>query len=150
MSYMFAGATLFEGRDINDWNVSKVNNMSYMFAGATSFEGRFINNWNVSNVTNMSYMFSGATSFQSRIDGWNISGVTNFTNFMSGKTNLDYSSSNLNEIYNQWSTRKPKTGLTINFGSINYTSAGQDGRKQLTDAINIGGFGWTITDGGLV
>ena len=68
-----------------------------------------------------------------------------FTNFMSGKTNLNYSTTNLNAIYNGWSLLTLNPNLNINFGTIKYTAAGQAGKNILTGSPN----NWTITDGGI-
>jgi hypothetical protein len=87
--------------------------------------------------------------FNQNIGNWNISNVTNFTNFMSGKTSSTFSTTNLDSIYNGWSTKNPKTGITINFGTANYTiSGGSAGRAILTGSTMSGGYGWTIIDGG--
>jgi len=148
---MFAGATAFN-QNIGNWDLSKNTFTLAMFSNATSFNNggsSSINNWNVSSVTNMNAMFANATSFNQPIGDWNISGVTDFNNFMVNKTNLNYSSTNLNLIYNGWSTKNPKTGLTINFGSIKYTSEGSAGKAILTGSTLSGGYGWTITDGGI-
>jgi surface protein len=107
-----------------------------------------LSGWNVSKVTNMSAMFYNSP-FNQNIGNWSISGVTNFTNFMLGKTPSTFSTTNLDAIYNGWSTKNPKTGITINFGSANYTtSGGQAGKNILTGSTISGGYGWTITDGG--
>jgi hypothetical protein len=92
----------------------------------------------------MSTMFQSAFSFNQPIGDWNVSNVTNFTNFMLNKTNANYSTTNLNAIYNGWSTRPVTPNLSIDFGTIKYTAAGQAGRNILTGAPN----NWTITDGG--
>jgi surface protein len=147
---MFKGAIAFN-QDISNWDVSNVTNMSEMFAGATSFN-QPIGNWDVSSVTNMGAnvggevlgMFDGATTFNQNIGNWNVSNVTNFTGFMSGKTDTNYSATNLNSIYNNWSLLTVQPNININFGTIKYTSAGQAGRNILTGAPN----NWTITDGG--
>jgi len=87
--------------------------------------------------------------FNQNIGNWNISGVTNFTNFMFGKTPLTLSTTNLDAIYSGWSTKNPRTGRNISFGTANYTiSGGQAGKNILTGSTISGGYGWTITDGG--
>ena len=133
---------------INNWDVSKVTIMSRMFWGQTLFN-QPIGSWNVKSVVSMDNMFRNATNFDQNIGNWNISGVTNFTLFMVNKTPSTFSTTNLNSIYNGWSTKNPKTGITINFGSAKYTSAGSAGKAILTGSTGSGGYGWTITDGGI-
>jgi surface protein len=166
MSYMFYNQTSFN-QPIDNWDVSNVTNMVFMFRGASSFNqplsgwnvsnvtsmtGMFrlssfnqpIGNWDVSKVVGMDIMFNGAVAFNQDIGNWNISGVTNFTSFMDGKTPLTFSTTNLNAIYNGWSTKNPKPNRSISFGTAKYTSASSAGRAVLT-----GTYGWTITDGGI-
>jgi hypothetical protein len=64
---------------------------------------------------------------------------------MLGKTPATFSTTNLNAIYNGWSTRPVQPNLTISFGTAKYTLAGQAGRNILTNAPN----NWTINDGGI-
>jgi surface protein len=91
-------------------------------------------------------MFRSAASFNQNIGSWNVSNVTNFSDFMIGKTSSNYSASNLDAIYNGWSSRPVKPNLTnVNFGTIKYTAASQAGRDILTGAPN----NWAITDGGV-
>jgi surface protein len=148
MFQMFRNADSFN-QNINNWDVSNVTTMNTMFADINNFN-QPLSGWNVSNVTNMNSMFSGAILFDQNIGNWNISGVTVMNNFMLGKTNSNYSTTNLDAIYNGWSTKNPKTGVTVNFGSIKYTSASSAGKAILTGSTGSGGYGWTITDGGLV
>jgi surface protein len=140
---MFSGATLFN-QDISSWNVSNVTDMSSMFSVAISFNQN-IGIWNVGSVTNMNSMFFGATSFNQNIGSWNVSNVNNFLDFMAGKTAVDYSTANLNSIYNNWSLLVVQPNEAINFGTIKYTLAGQAGKNILTGAPN----NWIITDGGI-
>jgi hypothetical protein len=93
----------------------------------------------------MNGMFANATAFNQNIGSWNISIVNNFINFMLGKTNLDYSSANLDAIYNGWSLLTVQPNETINFGTIKYTLAGQAGKNVLTSAPK----NWIIFDGGI-
>ena len=64
---------------------------------------------------------------------------------MFGKTDLNYSSANLDAIYNGWSLLTVQPNLNISFGTIKYTVAGQAGKNILDNAPN----NWTITDGGI-
>jgi hypothetical protein len=93
----------------------------------------------------MQSMFNNATAFNQNIGSWNISNVSNFVDFMRNKTDLNYSSANLNSIYNNWSLLAVQPNLNINFGTIKYTLAGQAGRNVLTGAPN----NWVISDGGI-
>jgi hypothetical protein len=94
-------------------------------------------------------MFGGGL-FNQDIGNWNISGVTDFFMFMNGKTPLTFSTTNLDAIYNGWSTKNPQTGLSIDFGSANYTSASSAGKAILTGSTLSGGYNWTIIDGGQI
>jgi len=71
--------------------------------------------------------------------------VTNIASFMNQRTDANYSATNLDSIYNNWSLLTLNPNLIIDFGTIKYTSAGQAGRNILTGAPN----NWTITDGGI-
>jgi surface protein len=142
MNNMFWQNSTFN-QSLNSWDVSSVTDMFAMFFGASAFN-QPLNSWNVSNVTRMTEMFRSATAFNQDIGGWNVSNVTNFLDFMRFKTNANYSATNLNSIYNNWSLLTLNPNLNINFGTIKYTLAGQAGRNILTGAPN----NWTITDGG--
>jgi hypothetical protein len=75
-----------------------------------------------------------------------VSNVGEFLNFMLGKTDLNYSASNLDSIYNNWSQLTLQPNVNITFGSVKYNSTSQSGKDILTSAPN----NWTITDGGQV
>jgi surface protein len=142
MFNMFNGASSFN-QNIGNWNVSNVTNMGYMFGSTSSFN-QDIGNWDVSKVTNMELMFQGANpAFNQNIGGWNISQVANFAGFMQQKTTANFSTTNLDAIYNGWSSRSVQSNKSISFGTAKYTSAGAAGRAKL-----ISTYGWTIVDGG--
>jgi surface protein len=115
-----------------------------MFVGASAFN-QPIGIWNVSNVTRMEVMFQSATAFNQDIGNWNVSNVTDFSSFMRFKTAANYSASNLDSIYNGWSSRAVIANRSISFGTIKYTAAGQAGKDILTGAPNL----WSIVDGGI-
>jgi hypothetical protein len=128
---------------VSGWVVNNVTDFRFMFAGASSFN-QGLNGWNVTNAVYMGSMFSGATAFNQPIHNWNIINVIDFVDFMRFKTSSDYSESNLNDIYNTWSTLSVQPNIVIHFGSIRYGSSGSSGRDVLTDPPN----NWDITDGG--
>ena len=143
MVLMFLNCSSFN-QPISIWNTSSVADMTLTFSSATSFN-QPLNTWNVSLVTDMNGMFLNATAFDQNIGSWNVSLVSDFNLFMFGKSFTNYSSANLNAIYNGWSLLTVQPNLTINFGTIKYTLAGQAGKNILTGAPN----NWVISDGGI-
>jgi surface protein len=75
LSYMFAGATAFNG-DISGWDTGAVTDMSVMFDEAMAFNGN-ISGWNTEFVENMSFMFAGAALFNQNLSTWDTEAVTN-------------------------------------------------------------------------
>ena len=141
---MFNNASSFN-QNISSWDVSNVQLFISMFENATNFN-QPIGSWNVSSVTDMNSMFVDAFAFNQDIGSWDISNVTNLSNFMFGKTFNDFSTTNLNAIYNGWSLLSVQPNLTnVNFGTIKYTAGGQAGKNILTGAPN----NWVIIDGGI-
>ena len=70
---------------LNNWDVSKVENMYLMFGvvDGTNGQGAFnqpLNNWDVSNVTNMAAMFKGHKKFDQDLSNWDVSNVQDFGN----------------------------------------------------------------------
>ena len=142
MGDMFAGSPF--NQPIGSWDVSNVTKMDFMFNGCSLFN-QPLSGWNVSNVTDMEQMFSNSTSFNQNIGSWDVSNVSILTDFMLGKTFSNYSTTNLDAIYNGWSSLPTlQSGININFGTIKYTAGGSAGK-----AILQGTYGWTITDGGI-
>jgi hypothetical protein len=93
----------------------------------------------------MGNMFQNAIAFNQNISTWDISNVASFTNFMTGKSASNYSSANLDAIYNTWSTLTVQLNCTVDFGTIKYTASGQAGKNILTGAP----YNWIINDGGI-
>jgi len=142
MARMFRDATAFN-QNISSFNTSAVTDMYQMFRDAPAFNQN-IGTWDTSAVTNMYEMFYEATAFNQNIGTWDVANVTDFTRFMQGKTDATFSTTNLNAIYNGWSTQAVQSSLDIDFGTAKYTSAATAGRLILTGTAL-----WTITDGGL-
>ena len=143
MNSMFAFAVNFN-QPIGGWNMSKVTSLVQTFRGATNFNQN-LNSWIFSVLTDISYMFWSATAFNQDLGNWNVSNVTTFENFMLGKTAATFSTTNLDALYNGWSSRPILAGKNISFGTAKYTSAGSAGRAILTSAPN----NLVITDGGI-
>jgi surface protein len=153
---MFSGQYSFD-QNIGNWNVNKATSFINMFTvitpspAFTSSIHKFnnggspsINNWRPRNVTRFDNMFRDAGNFNQPIGEWNVSSSTNFTNFMTNKTFSDYSSTNYDALLNGWILNGVKPNLSINFGTIKYSSAASASRAVLTSAPN----NWTIVDGG--
>ncbi len=68
MTGLFEGSAFNE--NINDWNVSKVEDFSSMFKNNTSFN-QPLNNWNTEKANDLTNMFDGATAFNQPIGMWN-------------------------------------------------------------------------------
>lgn len=88
MSYMFYKATdvVF---DINNWNVSNVENMEGMF-GKCYYFNKPLHKWDTAHVKNMSYMFAGCEQFHQNISNWNVSSVENMEGMFYGCRFFNY------------------------------------------------------------
>ena len=140
---LFFSCSVFN-QDISSWDVSNVTTFQRTFRNATAFN-QDISGWNVSNATNMREMFRSATAFNQSLNSWQVQKLSDITNFMDGKTAADYDSSKLAAIYTSWSAYTfVNTGLSINFGSIEYDASGAAGRLVLESAPNL----WSVADGG--
>jgi surface protein len=121
---------------INNWNTSNVLNMGEMFS-SNDFFNQPIGNWDVSNVTNMSSMFNNADAFDQDLSAWVPTGVTDFTNFMLSTPGL--STTNYDLTLSGWAQLSGvlQTGLSINFGGSQYSTAtGEQYRNILTAPVS--------------
>lgn len=80
---MFQNATAFNG-DVSDWNVEKLRAANGMFTGASSFEGKGMETWETKSLAVMTSMFSSTAKFDGDLGSWDVSKVTDFTNTFSG------------------------------------------------------------------
>jgi len=128
---------------INEWDTSAVTDMSQMFRNCSLFNQPL--SFDTSAVIYMQGMFRDAPAFDQNIGNWNVENVTTFSGFMDGKTPATFSTTNLDAIYNGWSTQAVQSSLNISFGTAEYTAAATAGRLVLTGTAL-----WTITDGGQV
>ena len=125
-------------------NLAGMSDLNYMFGFCTSLTSiNRIGEWNTSGITVMSAMFQGCDQINFNIGTWDVAAVTAFSDFMADATPT-FSTTNLNAIYNGWSTQSVQSNCVITFGTAEYTTAGgQAGKDILTTVAN-----WTITDGG--
>ncbi|MCB7137271.1 BspA family leucine-rich repeat surface protein [Cellulosimicrobium marinum] len=83
LSFMFAGATSFNGWSIAELDLSHVTTTAHMFDGATSFNVG-LQDWDVSTVQDMTSMFEGATAFNQDLSGWDVSSATTMDRMFAG------------------------------------------------------------------
>ncbi len=123
MSYMFCGATIFNG-DISSWDVSNVTNMSHMFYDASAFNCN-LNNWDVNKVTDMSYMFYDTSAFNGNISEWKVNNVTDM-GFMF------YAALDFNQDISGWNVSN-----VINMNDMFYWAASFSGDVSNWDVSNV-------------
>ena len=73
MSYLFRGLEPHK-IDLSQWDVSSVRDMKYMFYNCKSFNSD-ISQWDVSNVKDMNSMFYNCKKFNSDLSRWDVSNV---------------------------------------------------------------------------
>ena len=87
MTFMFSGATLFNGA-IGSWDVSGVTDFAAMFIAASSFN-QDISTWDMSAALNINSMFNSAPNFNQDISGWNVSSVESMNGTFNGATQFN-------------------------------------------------------------
>jgi len=135
MQNMFAGARKFNA-NLNNWNTSNVTDMNHMFWQANAFNGD-ISSWTTSNVSNMAYMFNGASVFNQDIGNWDTENVTSISYMFHNATNF-------NQDLSSWNTSKVE-GIGGTF--LNATSFNQDlSSWDMHEVVIVRDF---LTDSGL-
>merc|ERR1712226_109871 len=86
---MFHSAKNFEGRGLEYWDVSNVENFKNMFLGARSFQ-EDVGRWDVSSATNTNGMFM-SSAFNSDISMWDVRQVTDISYMFSDTIDFDQS-----------------------------------------------------------
>jgi hypothetical protein len=97
LSGLFSGCGILN-QNINNWDVSKIDNISYIFSRASSFN-QPLDNWNVGNVIIASGAFQFASSFNQPINNWNVSNVLNMNAIFN-------TASSFNQPLNNWNVSK--------------------------------------------
>jgi surface protein len=75
MKGMFYGAQRFNG-NLSAWDVANVESMAFMFRSALGFQGGDVTQWNVSKVQDMTELFSQSRRFIGDVSTWDTSEVT--------------------------------------------------------------------------
>ena len=90
--------------NINNWNVSAIEDMSYLFKDKTNITSLDLSNWDTRNVTNMDKTFSYFTSLTSLdVSTWDTSNVTNMLEmfrYCRSLTSLDVSDWDTSSVTN--------------------------------------------------
>ncbi|SFT92261.1 conserved repeat domain-containing protein/gliding motility-associated C-terminal domain-containing protein [Algoriphagus locisalis] len=64
--------------DLNNWDVSTIENFEQMFSNARLFNGK-IDQWNMRSALSLAHMFYEADKFNQDISGWDMSSVVNIS-----------------------------------------------------------------------
>jgi len=132
---MFDSSRVFN-QPLNNWNVSKVENMNGMFYKAKQFN-QSLNNWNVSNVLIMRNMFFEATSFNQPLDNWNVNNLTDIENIFSGAISFNQPLDNWNvNIYKTGRSSKYISDISKNTNSDNSNKSTNTNNNSTSDNIN--------------
>nr|DAY37621.1 MAG TPA: protein of unknown function DUF285 [Caudoviricetes sp.] len=64
--------------------------MYAMFSECKKFEGKGIENWNVSNVVDMRWMFGACSKFRSDLSGWDVLNVIQYSNMFAQCPDMEF------------------------------------------------------------
>jgi len=129
-------------KSLSKWDLSSVTTTSSMFGGNTAFN-QDVSMWNVSSLSSAVTMFSGATAFDKSLALWDVTALSgNQLTFFGSGSGL--STANYDATLIGWAAQNVNSGVSINFGSSQYTAGGEAAAARATLVTK----GWTITDGG--
>ena len=116
--------------------------VSGMFQDCSSLTGTGGNimYWDMSSVTGMNFMLAGCTSLDVDLSNWDVSSIKNAEGFL---FDAALSTMNYDKTLSGWATQEVQSGVTISFGSSQYSS--QSGELYRNALISSG---WHIIDGG--
>ena len=116
--------------------------VSGMFQDCSSLTGTGGNimYWDMSSVTGMNFMLAGCTSLDVDLSNWDVSSIKNAEGFL---FDAELSTMNYDKTLSGWATQEVQSGVTISFGSSQYSS--QSGELYRNALISSG---WHIIDGG--
>ncbi len=123
ISRMFESSN-FNG-NINNWDVSTVENMNRTFIGMSVFN-QPLNDWDVSNVTTMRDMFLGTTEFNQPLDQWDVGNVTDMSRMFDG-FNRDML---FNQNLNSWDVRKVEDMTSMFSKCVDYDQPMNDWQPE--------------------
>ena len=148
LSSMFYNCRSFN-QDISSWNTASATNLSYMFAYATEFN-QPVGNWNIAAATNLQYMFYSASAFNTPLGNWQLNSAITGSNLSHLISNTAINCANYSGTLNAWVNRGnlPKN-ISFTASGRKYGSNALTARNQLAASVASGGFGWTISDGGV-
>ncbi|TEY00743.1 BspA family leucine-rich repeat surface protein [Campylobacter sp. US33a] len=130
MSYLFQYSTRKDFSGIENWDVSKVENMSGMFRKAYYFNQN-ISSWDVSDVKDMSAMFRGAESFNQPLDTWDTSNVKSMNRMF-------HNAISFNQDISGWDVSNVEDMTGMFYGAISFNqNIGSWDTSNITDMSEL-------------
>lgn len=79
LDYMFRGVGI-KSLNLNNWDVSPLNNLNYLFYNCTSLTELKIDQWNTSNIKSLNNTFAGCSALEMLdVSSWDVSAVKDFS-----------------------------------------------------------------------
>jgi hypothetical protein len=129
--------------DISGWVFTAVTNISSLFIRIDNTSPNPANTdfsfLSTAPLENISYVFNESHFEGVGVDTWDVSAVTSATGLF---TDSGLTTANYDAILIAWAAQSVQTGVILDAGTVQYTSAAAAARATLVAA------GWTINDGG--